>query len=131
MQTFKLFDPIDRNQQFNWFEAEAFCRASSGHLASFRSKDTLNFISLAQQLSTKTKGFWIGYNILDKDRGYQWSDDSLTSFSNWNLNQPDNYNNIEECAEIRSNQGWNDINCCNLSLRLKISVSIIIFIFRS
>jgi hypothetical protein len=71
----------------------------------------LNFISLSQQLSTKTKGFWIGFNILDKDRGFQWSDDSSPTFSNWNLNQPDNYNNIEECAEIRSNQGWNDINC--------------------
>ncbi len=95
----------------NWFEAENYCRASGGHLASFQSKDTLNFISLSQQLSTKTKGFWIGFNILDKDRGFQWSDDALPTFSNWNLNQPDNYNNIEECAEIRSNQGWNDINC--------------------
>ena len=71
----------------------------------------MNSLSLIFQLYLKSNGYWIGYNTLNRDKDYQWTDGSPTNFTNWNTGQPDNYNNVEECAEIRSNQLWNDVNC--------------------
>jgi hypothetical protein len=62
-------------------------------------------------LKKGNKGFWIGLNNLDKESGYQWSDGKPTSFFNWNNGEPNNFNGIEECVEVKSNQGWNDVNC--------------------
>ena len=56
------------------------------------------------------KGFWIGFNKVDKEN-YQWSDGSTNSFTNWGNNQPDNFNNIEQCVELLANQAWNDATC--------------------
>ena len=70
-------------------------------------------VSIEQGLIDKGgKLFWIGFNNLEKT-GYQWSDGLPTTFTNWNPGQPDNYNNVEDCAEIRSNSLWNDANCYN------------------
>ncbi len=67
----------------NWFEAESYCVGLGGHLASFQNRTGLTTVSTGQQLSTKTLSFWIGLNILDKDKGYQWTDGSPVSFTNW------------------------------------------------
>ena len=80
-------------------------------MASFQTKTGLTAVATGQQLSLKTLTFWIGLNILDKDKGYQWTDGSPVSFTNWNTGQPDNVNNIENCVEIRSTQTWYDHSC--------------------
>ena len=71
----------------------------------------MSIIATGQLLSVKKNGYWLGLNSLAKDKGYQWSDNSTVTYTNWISGQPDSYNNIEECAEMRSNQGWSDINC--------------------
>ena len=68
-------------------------------------------MAIGQQLSFNSNSFWIGFNTLNKEKGYQWSDGSPSSFTNWNFGQPDNYNTIEECADVRSAQTWYDENC--------------------
>ena len=107
----KIFDPTSKLDQLNWFQAEDYCKALGGSLASIQSKDGLNIIATGQFLSIKTNGYWIGLNNLDKTKGYQWTDNSPVTFTNWNTGQPDNFNGFEECAEVRSTQSWNDINC--------------------
>jgi hypothetical protein len=69
-------------------------------------------IGIGQQLNYKIdKSYWIGLNVLNSDKGYQWTDGLAVSFLNWNSGQPDNHNGLENCADIRSNYLWNDVNC--------------------
>ena len=95
----------------NWFEAEDFCRSLGGHLASFSSDTISSLVASGQQLNLRNSFPWIGFNILNTTNGYQWSDGSSVSFTNWDTNQPDNYNNNEPCVQMRTSQKWNDINC--------------------
>ncbi len=96
----------------NWFEAEDFCRSVGGHLASFQSTNGSAVVALGQQLNSRNGNFWIGLNILDSNSGYQWSDGQIIDFLNWDDNQPDNFQNNEQCVEMRPlNQRWNDISC--------------------
>ena len=95
----------------NWFEAEDFCSSIGGNLASFETREGLSDFATGQQLTSRALAFWIGLNYLDEDKGYQWTDGTIVDFLNWDTNQPDNFNNIEQCTEMRTNQAWNDINC--------------------
>ena len=106
----QLFDPDVTLKRLDWFESEKYCQALGGNLASFSSLDTLTIVSTAAQLTTKLGYFWIGFNIVDKT-SYQWSDGSPVTFTNWLGGQPDNFNNNEQCAEIRNNGRWNDGSC--------------------
>ena len=108
----KLFDPLVKNETKNWYEAEAYCKAIGGSLASFKSFNGYYNFRIGQQLSLKgDRAFWIGLNILDKDKGYQWSDESPVSYQNWAFGQPDNHNGAENCVETRAAGTWYDSNC--------------------
>jgi hypothetical protein len=106
----KLFDPVQA-ERLNWFQAKQYCNNLGGDLASFQNRTAQSTVAIGQQLSFKTNSFWLGFNILDKEKGYQWSDGSPVSFTNWQFGQPDNINTIEDCAEIRSAQTWYDSFC--------------------
>ena len=108
----KLFDPPIENDRLDWFQANQYCKNVGGNLASFQTRDGMNFVTVDQNLNIKgDKYFWIGFNNIDKSKGYMWSDGLPTYFTNWSPGQPDNYNGVEDCAEIRSNGLWNDANC--------------------
>ena len=107
----QIFDPTDKLNQLNFYQAESYCINLGGRLASIQSKDGWDKIANGQFLSIKTNGLWLGLNILNKTAGYQWTDNSPVSFTNWNTGQPDNFNGVEECTETRPDQKWNDINC--------------------
>jgi hypothetical protein len=49
----KLFDPVNKNERLDWFEAENYCKALGGRLASIQSKAGLADIASGAQLSTK------------------------------------------------------------------------------
>ncbi|XP_062381617.1 macrophage mannose receptor 1-like [Sardina pilchardus] len=92
-----------------WFEALAFCRSIGGDL-----------ISIHSQLDEPERRYedyrqrdaWIGYSAPDPNAGYTWSDGSSSSFTNWQEGEPNNVNNMENCAGIyfRSKK-WNDFPC--------------------
>lgn len=54
--------------------------------------------------------YWIGLSNFNKPN-FEWTDGSPFTFANWTTNQPDNSNKNENCAEIRADGRWNDINC--------------------
>lgn len=89
-----------------------FWRSLGGNLASFQSAEISNKVATGQQLGSRTTHLWIGLNILNAANGYQWSDGSPVNFLAWDDTQPDNYQNFEQCTELRwYNQLWNDISC--------------------
>lgn len=82
-------------------------------MASFQNRAALTTVAADQQLTFKlNKGFWLGFNSLERDpKDFQWSDGSPNTFNNWYFLEPNNFNGIEQCAEVTSNQFWYDTNC--------------------
>ncbi|KAK3546334.1 hypothetical protein QTP70_025673, partial [Hemibagrus guttatus] len=106
----KLFN-VPSEQQKTWFEALSFCRELGGDLMSIHGP-----LDLQLTQNIYTRGAWIGYSIQDPSVGYVWSDGSSTSYENWQENEPNNYNNVENCVEMafwwwRKNGEWNDLHC--------------------
>ncbi len=65
--------------------------------------------------------FWIGFNTVNKNN-YEWTDSTQVNFTNWWGGEPNNFNNNEQCAQIRPNGRWNDATCSvNLGWICKIN----------
>nr|AGN52245.1 mannose receptor c type 1 [Megalobrama amblycephala] len=97
-------------QMKTWDEALDFCRELGGDLLSIHHESDIPW--------KQGGGYpaWIGYRMYDPSVGYVWSDGSSSSYQSWASDEPNNLNNIENCAEMRismwDNDGmWNDVNC--------------------
>ncbi|XP_052404337.1 macrophage mannose receptor 1b isoform X2 [Carassius gibelio] len=107
----KNFD-VPRSQKKTWDEALDFCRELGGDLLSIHHEVDLS--------ETRRRGYrmdpsWIGYRMYDPAVGFVWSDGSSSSFQSWATDEPNNYNNIENCVEMslkwNGDGAWNDVNC--------------------
>eukprot|EP00794_Sanderia_malayensis_P003261 gene3261-3742_t len=109
-----LFRPKDK---LSWYAARNVCRTyttsgKSGDLVSIHSRHENAF--LFSQLKGSTALF-IGFNDLQQERRFRWSDQSVVTYTNWYSRQPDNSRYQEDCTEFwpqSSHRGkWNDIRC--------------------
>ncbi|XP_043825132.1 LOW QUALITY PROTEIN: macrophage mannose receptor 1 [Dromiciops gliroides] len=109
---FKVFDKSKYHKK-TWFDARDFCRAIGGDLASITSKE--DQVTIWQNIGTSNYHdvFWLGLTIANTDEGFTWSDGSLVTYENWSYGEPNNYDNIEFCGELKADPSmrWNDINC--------------------
>ncbi|KAL6490387.1 hypothetical protein MHYP_G00007320 [Metynnis hypsauchen] len=92
-----------------WFEAHDFCRAIGGDLASFHSEKETD----ALPYGGGSDPAWIGFNSLDANAGFVWTDESPSDYDNWAYGEPNNFNDNEHCAEASFYYGhrWNDRDC--------------------
>uniref|UniRef100_A0A8C7MYG2 Mannose receptor, C type 1b n=1 Tax=Oncorhynchus kisutch TaxID=8019 RepID=A0A8C7MYG2_ONCKI len=102
---FKFFTG-PRKDEKTWFEARDFCRVIGGDLLSIHSSTDLHHGGTS----------WIGLSAQDPNAGYAWTDGSPLSFQHWMEGEPNNYNGVESCAEMRNSYwdeegSWNDVNC--------------------
>ncbi len=104
------FDPA------TWSDGRDDCQAA-GHddLASVRDAteqaDIYGLLSDAGLAGSKSP--WIGFNDLDTDGTWVWSDGWTGSYTHWNSGEP-NGGTAENCAELNWRQGtglWNDSTC--------------------
>ncbi|KAL2097652.1 hypothetical protein ACEWY4_006859 [Coilia grayii] len=116
---YKWFD-MKAEEQRTWSEALQYCRSIGGDLLSIHSNLDFNQRSYHFRDDVPrhfyyyhyyTPRAWIGYSAQDPNVGYTWSDGSSSSFTNWDFGEPNNSNNRESCAEIKSNMKWNDVPC--------------------
>ncbi|XP_040027915.2 macrophage mannose receptor 1 isoform X1 [Gasterosteus aculeatus] len=101
---YKLFESSKKT----WFEARDYCRAIGGDLLSIHSADENQILGSAVA--------WIGLSAPDSVTGYVWSDGSPLQFQHWEADEPNNKNNVESCATMRTDKrresgSWNDVHC--------------------
>ena len=110
-----------------WFEAANYCRGEGGKLVEINSEEENRVIEEEIErggYQSRNMWFWIG--LTDESEEGTWryaSDGEVASFSNWDTSypanpEPNNWNNNEHCALIRSggcsswdHNGWADSNC--------------------
>ncbi|XP_027025200.1 macrophage mannose receptor 1 isoform X1 [Tachysurus fulvidraco] len=92
-----------------WLEARDYCRAIGGDLASFHSESETNNLPYGGGSDSA----WIGFNALNDNDGFVWSDETPSDYDNWSYGEPNNYNSNERCTEASFYYGhrWNDRDC--------------------
>lgn len=112
---FKLND----QEALTWISARNVCRneivdGKRGDLASIHSAAENSFL-FSQMKGMLTRTLYIGFNDLQIEGKFRWSDQSEVSFTKWYSRQPDNYWGREDCTEMYPfgvHKGkWNDIQC--------------------
>ncbi|PIK46115.1 C-type lectin 4 [Apostichopus japonicus] len=108
----------------SWLDAESNCQAQGGHLVSIGSQEENLFIynwwvSMLRPLDgTFHEWMYIGYNDLATEGVWEWSDGSLTTFTQWGGDQPagDNADNCANMVAIIADDigKWDDGTCDSL-----------------
>lgn len=92
----------------SWREARAGCLEWGGDLARIDS-DAENDL-----LSEQTEGdVWLGAGDFLEEGNFRWIDgEPVDDDGDWAPGQPDNFENREDCLELRSfDDNWNDVPC--------------------
>jgi C-type mannose receptor len=48
---------------------------------------------------------------LEQNQGYQYSDGSSVTFTNWDYTEPSNTNGRENCVDLKNTGKWRDFYC--------------------
>ncbi|XP_038058690.1 lactose-binding lectin l-2-like [Patiria miniata] len=108
------------DKPMSWMDSERYCRKLShpgkmAHLASIHSKEEDEFIKTyagKSSVDPPVSGYWIGYNDIEQEDRFQWSDGSDASYEGWDPREPRDIGG-EDCVECRSEYAgmWNDVWC--------------------
>ncbi|XP_067038773.1 uncharacterized protein [Acropora muricata] len=88
-----------------WEHALVSCMDEKASLASILSDDEQTMIS---QVYSKSN-FWIGYNDIDNEGDWVWTDRATSSYTNWDDKSPNNGG--VSCAIVTTNGRWHDEPC--------------------
>ncbi|XP_063953416.1 macrophage mannose receptor 1-like isoform X1 [Lytechinus pictus] len=111
------------DKRLGWNDANSYCMQRGGYLVSLHSTNENNFLQSMLTRYTDSND-WIGLRTYSGSGFYEWSDESPLDFQSWNVNEPNDANGEEECAEFYQDGSWNDLNCGDkLSFVCKKAVS--------
>ena len=70
---------------------------------------------LFSQLIDAREPVYIGFNDIQDEKQFGWTDQSSVTYTNWHLRQPDNWASKEDCVQMLpyyyQRGRWNDISC--------------------
>ncbi|KAL2099694.1 hypothetical protein ACEWY4_004088 [Coilia grayii] len=93
----------------SWNEARTDCESRNGNLMSIHSVHERTWVR------TQVEGqiYWIGLNDIVEEGVWEWSDGTVFNplLAYWRPNQPDNWQDDEDCGQVDSNGQWNDESC--------------------
>jgi hypothetical protein len=93
----------------SWMLANQACGAAGYSLASIHSQAEDTFVRQTAATFGETS-WWIGLNDRRREGNYRWSDRSTVDYLAWGPGEPNDAGN-EDCVELRTSGGWNDLNC--------------------
>uniref|UniRef100_A0A8C7J1C1 C-type lectin domain-containing protein n=1 Tax=Oncorhynchus kisutch TaxID=8019 RepID=A0A8C7J1C1_ONCKI len=105
----------------SWSDSEQNCLALGGNLASVNNLLEYQFM---QALTKNTNGHlpdtWIGGFDAVKEGLWMWSDGSRFDYTNWNIGEPNNAGEGEDCLQMNaaSEKLWFDVPWVNSLLHL-------------
>eukprot|EP00961_Rhodomonas_salina_P019548 263360-Rhodomonas_salina.1 len=100
--------------QKNWADAEADCSETYGATLASVLSEAEN--EIVKRLARNVGGeVWIGFNDILTEGTFVWADGAASdAFTNWNSNEPNDFQGNEDCAELHGDNGlWNDDTCTN------------------
>lgn len=92
---------------FAWQDARDVCQAWGGDLVEIGSPE--ESIALARRI---TASAWIGANDQEAEGSFRWASGAPLDFTQWAVNQPNNFGGNEDCSElVPFSGGWVDVPC--------------------
>ncbi|HIA38087.1 MAG TPA: hypothetical protein EYN86_01010 [Planctomycetes bacterium] len=90
--------------------AQSVAESMGGHLVSISDTSENSWIlSQFRNVSGVSNDFWLGYNDLQIEGVFEWSNGEVTGYENWNAGEPNNAGN-EDYVQMTTTGGWNDTN---------------------
>ena len=106
------------SESTSWLDAQNTCVELGGNLITISSEDENGFITnlLSQFGDTYSPGVWIGLNDLEEEGDFVWVSGEPLTYTNWLINQPNNFNGDESFTNMWINNpnsalisgSWND-----------------------
>uniref|UniRef100_A0A8C1P9M8 C-type lectin domain-containing protein n=1 Tax=Cyprinus carpio TaxID=7962 RepID=A0A8C1P9M8_CYPCA len=95
------------NEEKTWTEAQRYCRGKYTDLATADNMNDTNEL----KKSVNDIRVWIG--LQKTDNSWQWSDQSDSSFRDWDTVEPNNQGGNENCTAVNAQRKWFDVSCIN------------------
>ncbi|KAM9331082.1 uncharacterized protein PAF06_019444 [Gastrophryne carolinensis] len=103
----KIF--VTRGDIAYWFNAKRTCMSHGGELAMPRTPEENAAVLSIQKQFDKTS--FLGFSNRQSDSQFKDVFGIGITYTNWQKGQPDNYQGMEQCAQMTTSGEWNDVNC--------------------
>jgi hypothetical protein len=93
-----------------WDEALTACEDLDGTLVRIADSTEENFVAALVADESGSAEYWIGYNDIDSEGNFEWTDGETVTYSNWRSGEP-NDSGGEDCTQVEAGSVWNDMPC--------------------
>lgn len=94
-----------------WSEAESTAQVLGGHLATVDdAAENAWVLSTFYLPHPGPFALWIGFNDATNEGVFEWVGGAPTAYTNWDANEPNNFNGVEDFAQMGSLGKWNDVS---------------------
>jgi lectin-like protein len=84
----------------DWATGLAYCQSLGMDYAAVSSADEESFIEAYRDEAANNQYLWIGYNDIDQEGTWVWTNGETPIYTKWAGNEPDNTNGLEHCCTI-------------------------------
>ncbi|XP_063290344.1 pulmonary surfactant-associated protein D-like [Pelobates fuscus] len=110
----KIF--VTNGQEESFESSQKSCKEAGGNLASPRNTEENSATQEILQTKGENAKAYLGISDLQVEGIFKYAGGDKISYTNWNLGEPNNSKDNEDCVEIQDNGKWNDIPCSLLRL---------------